>query len=137
MSVSLDLLERRDDQGRPLFELRAPYHYRLGPGCVITVPAGYVTNFGTIPRWFAWIVSPTELHTAAIVHDWMCNEDQSGGGVNSGFSRWMADAVLYESLARMGFGWLRRVLVYIAVRLYATATGQYVWPAEPEEVRVE
>jgi hypothetical protein len=89
MSAHLQLLDRADGEGRSLFMLTEPYPYRLGPGCTIIVPRGYKTNFGTIPRWFSWIVSPTQLREAAIVHDWLCNESFDGDEVTvkSGFSR--------------------------------------------------
>lgn len=139
MSAHLQLLDRADGEGRSLFMLTEPYPYRLGPGCTIIVPRGYKTNFGTIPRWFSWIVSPTQLREAAIVHDWLCNESFDGDEVTvkSGFSRWMADAVLYEAMARLGFGWFKRSLVFGAVRLYAIVTYQHVWPEQPEEITIE
>ena len=81
------MLADTDDSGRPLFSLSEAYVYPLGPGSSVTVPEGYVTNFGTIPRWFSWIVSPVELREAAIVHDFMCNESFDGDELDSGYSR--------------------------------------------------
>lgn len=135
MTVSLTLLDRPDDEGRSLFMLNEPYVYRIGPNCRVVVPANYVTNFGTIPRWFAWIVSPAQLREAAIVHDYMCNETftPKDAGMNSGYSRWLADAVLYEAMARMGFGWVKRTLVYAGVRMWAIVTDQ-TWPESPEKL---
>ncbi|MEM6363318.1 MAG: DUF1353 domain-containing protein [Planctomycetota bacterium] len=135
---SLELLPEPDSRGRPRFRLLSPYQYRLGPGSAITVPPGYVTNFGTIPRWFAWWISPGELREAAIIHDWMCNEDLTGTNhvMVSGYSRWLADAVLYEAMARLGFSWPKRALVFAAVRIYAIITYRKKWPQRPEELKV-
>lgn len=138
MTAHLQLLDRADDQGRSLFMLTEPYPYRLGPGCTIIVPRGYVTNFGTIPRWFSWIVSPTQLREAAIVHDWLCNESFGDEPTTtSGFSRWLADAILYEAMARLGFSWFKRSLVFVAVRGWSIATHQHGWPEQPEEITIE
>ena len=123
--VNLKLTSDSDSAGRPIFELEHPYAYLLGPGCSIVVPAGYRTNFGTIPRWFAWWISPGQLREAAIVHDFMCNEDFTDDGkeIQSGYSRWLADAVLYEAMGKLGFSWIKRVTVWMAVRSSAWARG--------------
>ena len=105
-----------------LFRLDEPFSVHLGPNCSITVPAGYVTNFGTIPRWAAWFVSPAQLRDAAIVHDWMCGEDfgeSDAVAIQSGYSRWLADATLYELMLQLSFPWYKRFVVWTAVRLAA------------------
>lgn len=140
MSVHMILLDQPDSQGRSLFMLSEPYRYRLGPGCTITVPDGYVTNLGTIPRWMSWFISATELREAAVVHDYLCGENfaiNHDSEMQSGFSRWIADAVLYEAMARLGFGWIKRSLVFAAVRTWSIITYQNVWPEQPEEIKVE
>lgn len=108
-----------DSVGTPIFELDSYFFYQLGPTSVVVVPRGFRTNFGTIPRWLHWWIHPLELGEAAIVHDFMCNEDWSGDDsrVRSGYSRWMADCTLYEVMARMGFSWVKRASVFLAVRL--------------------
>ncbi len=123
--ANLKLTDENDSAGRPIFELVHPYPYFLGPGCSVVVPAGYRTNFGTIPRWLAWWVSPVQLRQAAIVHDYMCNEDFTDDDeeIQSGYSRWLADAVLYEAMAKLGFSWVKRITVWLAVRGSAWAQG--------------
>lgn len=135
----LKLLNRTDPEGRPLFQLLRRYRYRLGPGTVVEVPAGYVTNFGTIPRFLWWWISPGELREGAIVHDYMCNEafNDDDGPIYSGYSRWMADAVLYEAMARLGFGWFKRATVFAAVRVHAILFVKTHWPARPEELKYD
>lgn len=131
---TLQLLDENDLKGRPLFRLIDSYEYPLGPGATITVPAGYVTNFGTIPRWFSWVVSPGQLREAAIVHDYMCNEAFSiaADNLHSGYSRWMADAVLYEGMGRLGFRWPKRFAVWAGVRIWAIFSGNTTFPAPPK-----
>ena len=130
----LESLGRTDKRGRPLYRLVEPYSYQIGPGCKVTVPAGYITNFGTIPRLMWWWISPGQLGRAAIVHDYLCNEEfgsvEDPIELYSGFSRWMADAVLYEMMAAIGFGWCKRFGVWAAVRCYALACKAR-WPRSP------
>ena len=123
MGVSLELLDQKDSQGRNLWRLLGDYRAEVGPGCTIVVPKGYVTNFGTVPRSFYRLVTPAELREASIVHDWLCNEHFDGNLSDSGYSRWMADAVLYESMKAVGVGGIRRVLVWLAVRGWAWWKG--------------
>ena len=134
---SITLTDENDAHGRPIFRLNSPYTYQIGPGCYVIVPAGFKTNFGTIPRVFYWLASPVELREAAIVHDWMCNESVSANGRRpcSGWSRWMADATLHEILVRIKFPWYRRLPVYFAVRAWAYFSKQR-WPDAPAGLAV-
>ena len=140
MAVELKLTGGVDSKGRPLFKLLHDYEYVLGPSCEIVVPEGYVTNFGTIPKWFYPIVSPTQLQEAAIVHDYLCGETFHGAAdVYSGFSRVVADAVLKDALVRMGtLSWWRIELVYRAVRLAAMFQRQGRWRTEiPQKMELK
>lgn len=122
----LKLLVRNDEDNRSLFELVEPFSIEIGPGCKIIVPAGYITNFGTVPRWCAWFVSPAQLKEASIVHDFMCNEHFGHPSQKkiSGYSRWLADAVFYEMMVQMRFPWYKRTAVFYAVRLWACVGGR-------------
>ena len=121
------LLDRKDSKGRNLWQLLAPYNYSLGINTVITIPQGYVTNFGTIPRWATWFITPGEMREAALVHDFLCNENFTieGEPTYSGFSRLVADTILYVHLREVGIDRLRSYLVYLGVRGWATITGQH------------
>jgi hypothetical protein len=40
-----------------------------------TIPAGYVTDFATVPKFLRWLINPYGPYTrAAIVHDWLITE---------------------------------------------------------------
>ena len=127
MSVRMTLLLDRDDAGRNIWQLDEPYSYVLGTGCLVTVPAGFRTNFGTVPRVFWRLISPAEMREAALIHDYLSNEHQGcqpSEIPKSGYSRWIADAVLYEVLADMDIaGPSRRWLVFRAVRAWAIWKG--------------
>lgn len=125
--LHVKLLDRKDEKGRNLWELTEPYMYPLGVNTPIIVPKGYITNFGTIPIRFCYlIITPDEMREAAVVHDFLCNENfkLDGEPTYSGFSRRVADAILLDHLRKIGIGWSRAFSVYCAVRLWAITTGQ-------------
>lgn len=123
--LSLLLLERKDSAGRNLYLVQEDYRYTVGINTVITVPAGYITNFGTVPRWAYWFVSPEELREASVVHDFLTNENfiLDGEPFYSGFSRRVADAILYEHMRKIGIDRVRSYVVYAGVRAWAYLTG--------------
>jgi hypothetical protein len=125
-SLDLRLLDRTDENGRPLWQLLEDYQYTIGVNTVITVPKGYITNFGTIPRCLFYIVAPDELREASVVHDFLCNENflLDGEPFYSGFSRRVADAILYDHMRKLKIGIPRTYMVYFGVRLWAYMTGQ-------------
>lgn len=120
-------LGRTDRRGRATFEVTEPFTFEIGAvgsGLAITVPAGYVTNYASVPRAFLWVLPVNGRHgKAAVVHDYLCNErffqDKEGKQFESGFSRWMADCVFYEAMTVLGVPWWRRKLAWLGVRLYA------------------
>jgi hypothetical protein len=99
------------------WELLTAFVYHVGqyPSAhVITVPAGFVTDLASVPR-FLWVVFPPHgrYAKAAIVHDWL----YSHGNV----SRKQADLIFLEGMLVLGVPhWKARVL-YFAVRLFGGA----------------
>ena len=61
--------------GKNLFQLIEPLEYHVGsfPSKeIIVVPAGFITDFASVPRMFWPIISPIDTHAnAAVIHDWM------------------------------------------------------------------
>jgi hypothetical protein len=77
----------------------------------LTIPAGFKTDFGTIPRLF-WIFEPkVEGRTAVpfIVHDWLYTFKP--------YDRATCDLILYKLLRRYGMGIKKSFVIYAAVRL--------------------
>ena len=116
--MNLDLLNEVDDSRRPLYRLRDDYTFAIGPGSIVTVPAGYITNLGSVPRFAWWFVSPGELRQPSVIHDYLCNED-FGAHTKSGYSRFMADAIFYEALLRFGWPKWKATIVFWTVRSWA------------------
>ena len=52
MQLKIELTDETDDAGRELFRLTDDFHCRICDGFSVVVPAGFVTNFGSVPRFF-------------------------------------------------------------------------------------
>jgi len=102
---------------RQLWKLEAPLTYsqpvngNRNSGTTITVPAGFVTDFASVP-WPLWpLVPPTgPWNKASVIHDYLCKHPK--------VSRFWADATFRECMYRLGVPAWRRVLMYYAVRCY-------------------
>lgn len=88
-------------------------------GKMITVPAGALTDFASVPAVF-WTRLPPfgKYGVAAVIHDWLywtqpCTRED-------------ADHVLLEAMTDAGVDSATRLLIYNAVRL----GGQHGWDAD-------
>lgn len=77
-----------------------------------TVPADFVTDFASIPK-FLWNVLPPTGHygKAAVVHDYLYRTKDAA-------SKEIADAIFLEAMAALGVGFWTRYTMYLAVRLF-------------------
>jgi len=100
------------ETGPRSWRLLAPLVYR-GKLDRFVVPAGFDTDFATIPRW-AWGVpgfSPMERHKrAAVLHDYLYRK----GTV----SRRDADGIFRRVMRETGTNWITRRVMWGAVRLF-------------------
>jgi hypothetical protein len=103
-------LDTRDaENGTDAILLRG-FQYHYGP-IKIKVPAGFVTDYASIP----WLLTPIfhprgRYNRAAVVHDYLYKT----GAV----SRAVADAIFLEAMQILGVGFCRRYLMYWAVRRF-------------------
>lgn len=99
--------ERDDGQWR----LTAPLVYRSDvAGCTFTVPAGFVTDFASVPRIpIVYDLCGDTSTKAAVVHDFLYTTHPC--------DRATADAVLREASALTGVPAWRRWLIWAGVRL--------------------
>lgn len=89
---------------------------REGSAVCITVPAGFETDFASVPRIFWSIFPPTGKHgKAAVLHDYLYATQQA--------SRVVADAIFLEAMAVLNVPAWRRWTMYLGVRL----GGWYAW----------
>ena len=79
----------------------------------ITIPAGYATDFASVPRMFWRIFPPSGIYRrAALVHDWLCDEAPHTCNDRD------AAKVFYEAMRDIGVPWVKRKLMYRAVRMF-------------------
>lgn len=102
--------------------LLSPLTYVTEYGCKIVVPAGFVTDFASIPKvvWNLPGFDPYgDAKFPAVVHDYL----YSLRGANlpdgtAGFNRSACDGVLLAALKSVGEMWNVRWTIYWAVRLF-------------------
>ena len=84
----------------------------------IRVPAGFVTDFASVPRPVWWLFPPwAQYGNAAVVHDWLYWTQP--------FQREVADQAIAEGMHDMGVGRVAGWLIYRALRLF----GGFGWKA--------
>ena len=114
------------DDGRKWKVIRT-FRYHVGSrdsGAVITIPAGFITDFASSPRIFWSIVSPWGKYgKAAIVHDLLYHihgfiEDRPNGFTRWPVTRKEADDIFLEAMEVLGVKPWRRKLMYLAVRAF-------------------
>lgn len=73
----------------------------------VVVPSGFRTNFGSIPRIFWWILSPTDWN-AYVLHDYLYSIQYRN-------NRNECDIILYEALVAEGCNKFWATIIYIAL----------------------
>lgn len=82
-----------------------------GPGDRIEVPAGFVTDFASIPRWLWWLYPPDgRWAQASVVHDVLYRFQLR--------NRAQADAIFLEAMAVARVPAHRRWIFYLSLRLF-------------------
>ena len=93
-------------------KLLSPLVFEFIPGCQpIEVPAGFVTDYASVPR-FLWSIFPPHgaARLASVVHDYLYSLREC--------PRAIADAVFLVAMKTSGVVAWRRWAMYLAVRLF-------------------
>lgn len=94
------------------------YADRLESGNImVTVPSGFKTDLGSIPRPLWWFCSPSEIAHAAVIHDAMyvrLHESQSKNPI----LRKEADNAFYVMMGMQCITGYRRFFIWLAVRAF-------------------
>ena len=89
------------------------YYEKFG-GIKITVPKGFKTDFATVPPLFQ-VFFPVigRYNKAAILHDYLYESDSIPS-----LKRKKADKIFLNAMKILRVGFIRRNLMYLAVRLF-------------------
>ncbi len=103
-----------------MFELREPFRYlvnRSGMRAIITVPAGFRTDFASIPRMLWPILPPHGKYSrAAVVHDYLYSIRGKASRALP-YTRAECDEIFLIAMAELGVSWATRWVMYLGVRL--------------------
>lgn len=113
-----------------------PFSYAVGRptgDVVINIPAGFVTDFASVPQALWSLLPPTGWYgKAAVVHDWLYQKAPIVNGNLKSISRKFADDTLAEAmrvlaadrLVKFGsihgelYDILKRTLIYLGIRAF-------------------
>jgi hypothetical protein len=87
-----------------------------------------------VPRYFAWLVTPTGMHLpAALLHDGLVHEPDERPSyiANREIDRVTADRIFRSAMHDLGTSWVLRWLIWTAVAAGTMVTGpvRRVWPS--------
>jgi hypothetical protein len=100
--------------GRRLFELLGDLAYRAVSGEVYTVKAGFVTDFGSVPRVpIIFDLLGDIAYEPYVLHDMLYSTGIA--------SRKMADLILHEALLEIGIAAWKAKLIYLCVRAFGSS----------------
>jgi hypothetical protein len=95
------------------WRLVEPVRYVGGQGDAFEVPAGYVTDFASVPRIAVWLIPVFGRYTLpAILHDRLLTDYLAAGAISSVD----ADGLFRRSMREMGVAPVRRYLMWAGVR---------------------
>lgn len=112
------------DEFAGTWRLLAPLGYDSAVlGRLLTVPAGFVTDFASVPRLpIIYLSEGGKGNRAAVVHDWLYT--------SQAVDRATADAVLREALLASGYSAFTAGVFYAAVR--AGGASHWKLPNQPQ-----
>ena len=95
---------------RKTWRLLAPFSYLDPDHGLVKVPAGFLTDFASVPRWpLTFALLGQYGHAAAVLHDWLYSRRLLG--------RADADRVFLNALRSSGIARWRAWLMYAGVRI--------------------
>ena len=101
------------------WELVEPFTYHAKTDS-FTIPAGFITDFASVPRLVVWLLPRYGQWTAAaILHDYLWALSRKGE-----FEKSDADGIFNRSMRELGVPFLRRWIMWTAVRW---ASGPRSW----------
>lgn len=101
------------------FEVINPVLFKLSNGEEIVIPAGFVTDFATVPRLLWGIVQPVgKQNPATLIHDYLYEQRYSVTEKKDWkLDRLFADQEMLYWLKAYGCSWIKCQAMYWAVRI--------------------
>lgn len=119
--------------GNGVWKLTQPLEYFVGADDskeVIQVPIGTETDFASVPAGFHNLFPKDGEYTpAAIIHDFL----YSTLGIHGKYTRKRCDEIFLEAMGVVGVGWIRRHVMFRAVRMF----GWSAWRAHARKIKKE
>lgn len=105
------------------WELVEPIQYVANDGRFWIIPAGFLTDFGSVPDLVDWIIpqNSTVADPCYALHDYHYACNRAGEPVTH--SREDADDILYEALLQCGVSVVKAKIIWAAVRV----AGSFAW----------
>lgn len=101
--------------GRPQYKLTSPLVYDYRGRLDIFVPAGFKTDFATIPSWIPFVrPNNGKWAKASVVHDFLCK---------SACTKKFADKVFYYAMLDDEASHFTAFVLWVAVRVNHIAQG--------------
>lgn len=115
--------------GKGKWQLEDELIVYIAPLMPIVIPAGFVTDFASVPRLLWWLISPTDdtLAIPAIIHDLLYRTQW--------LTRRMSDEVMNMLMMHRKASPVARFFVYRALRLAGWVAWNRVDPIRRAEVR--
>lgn len=87
----------------------------------ITLPAGFMSDGATVPRFLWWLLPPwgDRSTVAALIHDFACDSLKAGSPVPDGATRFACDRLFREALVELGVASGLAWISWAAVRAYS------------------
>jgi Protein of unknown function (DUF1353) len=99
------------------FELHEPCEFFLskkeGVGKSIIAPAGFITDFASIPEFIQPVIPQYKGRRAAIIHDLLYRTK----GLSGEFTRKECDQVFYDALDVLKVDRVTKIFLYLGVRI--------------------
>lgn len=131
--LDIRLLRGKFKQGRQLYQLLAPLVYMSSGWGRIEVPAGFITDFASVPKLpLTWLAAGGTANEAAVVHDWLYTVHRVGP---VDITRSEADAIFREAIPASEDPNAPAFLMWLAVRFGGSNAWDAAGPDQPPTVR--
>ncbi len=112
------------------WELVQSFSY-IGARETFTIPAGFRTDFASVPRVFVWLLPRYGRWTeAAILHDYLWELSRQNK-----FRKSDADGIFNRAMRELGVPYLRRWIIWAAVR-WASGPRELIAPGPGQVLKV-